>query len=332
MAVWSGDRAVRGEDGLIRFRGRDDAMIKVSGNRLSPTEIEEAALASGAVREVLALGIKDAPSPIVGTRLADHPTWSRVYIERIREAITNGYHVRNIEHVVHGPYGLDRVLLISMIGIVENGHVLRFWGSGRDVTAMREAENALAQHDSQLRALATEITLAEERARRKLAGELHDGPAQNLTGMSLALAAIKRKLTDREQVERIVEIEQVLADTTLQTRTLMLELAPPGLHENGLVDALRWLAECGTELYFFVDSTECVQVAASTGSPVNVFAELGYAGGRAGCRSAAELVEVATAVRASATVKLHGVAGYEGGLPDAPARRSVTPPTVVPSG
>jgi signal transduction histidine kinase len=61
--------------------------------------------------------------------------------------------------------------------------------------------------------------------------------------MSLALAAMKRNLSDREQVERIVEIEQVLADTTLQTRTLMLELAPPGLHENGLVDALRWLAE-----------------------------------------------------------------------------------------
>jgi acyl-CoA ligase (AMP-forming) (exosortase A-associated) len=58
-AVWSGDRAVRGEDGLIRFRGRDDAMIKVSGNRLSPNEIEEAALASGAVREAIALGVKD---------------------------------------------------------------------------------------------------------------------------------------------------------------------------------------------------------------------------------------------------------------------------------
>jgi acyl-CoA ligase (AMP-forming) (exosortase A-associated) len=59
IAVWSGDRAVRGRDGLIRFRGRDDAMIKVSGNRLSPTEIEEAAVASGAVREVVALGVKD---------------------------------------------------------------------------------------------------------------------------------------------------------------------------------------------------------------------------------------------------------------------------------
>jgi signal transduction histidine kinase len=192
---------------------------------------------------MVALGIKDAPSPMVGTRLADHPTWSRVYLERIREAIRNGYQVRNVEHVVHGPYGLDRVLLISMVGIVEDGHVLRFWGTGRDVTAMREAENALAQHDAQLRALATEITLAEERARRKLATELHDGPAQNLTGMSLTLASMKRKLTDKEQLERIAEIEQVLADTTLQTRTLMLELAPPGLHENGLVDALRWLAE-----------------------------------------------------------------------------------------
>ncbi len=58
-AVWSGDRMVKGNDGLIRFRGRDDAMIKVSGNRLSPNEIEEAALASGAVREVLALGVPD---------------------------------------------------------------------------------------------------------------------------------------------------------------------------------------------------------------------------------------------------------------------------------
>ena len=58
-AVWSGDRVVRGEDGLIRFRGRGDAMIKVSGNRLSPNEIEEAALASGAVREALAFGVPD---------------------------------------------------------------------------------------------------------------------------------------------------------------------------------------------------------------------------------------------------------------------------------
>ena len=59
MAVWSGDTVVQGNDGLLRFRGRDDAMIKVSGNRISPTEIEEAALASGAVGDAAAFGVAD---------------------------------------------------------------------------------------------------------------------------------------------------------------------------------------------------------------------------------------------------------------------------------
>jgi len=59
MAVWSGDTVVRDEDGLLRFVGRDDEMIKSSGNRISPTEIEEAAIASGAAVEAVAIGIPD---------------------------------------------------------------------------------------------------------------------------------------------------------------------------------------------------------------------------------------------------------------------------------
>ena len=57
--LWSGDTLVKGSDGLLRFRGRDDAMIKVSGNRISPTEIEEGALASGAVSDAAAFGVAD---------------------------------------------------------------------------------------------------------------------------------------------------------------------------------------------------------------------------------------------------------------------------------
>jgi acyl-CoA synthetase (AMP-forming)/AMP-acid ligase II len=58
-AVWSGDTVVRGEDGLLRFVGRDDEMIKTSGNRVSPNEIEEAAIASGATAEAVAIGVPD---------------------------------------------------------------------------------------------------------------------------------------------------------------------------------------------------------------------------------------------------------------------------------
>ena len=60
IAVWSGDRVKRDADGLLYFVGRRDAMIKSAGNRISPQEIEEAALASGLVAEAVVLGIPDA--------------------------------------------------------------------------------------------------------------------------------------------------------------------------------------------------------------------------------------------------------------------------------
>jgi acyl-CoA ligase (AMP-forming) (exosortase A-associated) len=59
-AVWSGDTVIREAGGLLRFVGRDDAMIKSAGNRISPSEIEEAALAVSGVAEACALGRPDA--------------------------------------------------------------------------------------------------------------------------------------------------------------------------------------------------------------------------------------------------------------------------------
>ncbi|MFC0204814.1 acyl-CoA ligase (AMP-forming), exosortase A system-associated [Novosphingobium soli] len=58
-AVWSGDRVRREAGGLLYFLGRRDAMIKSAGNRISPQEIEEAALATGLVAEAVALGLPD---------------------------------------------------------------------------------------------------------------------------------------------------------------------------------------------------------------------------------------------------------------------------------
>ncbi|MBB3980433.1 acyl-CoA ligase (AMP-forming) (exosortase A-associated) [Sphingobium fontiphilum] len=59
MAVWSGDTVRRDGQGLLYFVGRDDAMIKSAGNRISPTEIEEAAVAVEGVSEAVALGVPD---------------------------------------------------------------------------------------------------------------------------------------------------------------------------------------------------------------------------------------------------------------------------------
>ncbi|HEX8302496.1 acyl-CoA ligase (AMP-forming), exosortase A system-associated [Sphingomonas sp.] len=60
MAVWSGDTVSEDEQSLLRFVGRDDEMIKSAGNRISPSEIEEAVLSGGEVAEAAAFGVADA--------------------------------------------------------------------------------------------------------------------------------------------------------------------------------------------------------------------------------------------------------------------------------
>jgi acyl-CoA ligase (AMP-forming) (exosortase A-associated) len=59
-AVWSGDVVVRDDEGFLYFVGRKDEMIKTSGYRVSPTEIEEAVYDTGMVRNCVALGVDDA--------------------------------------------------------------------------------------------------------------------------------------------------------------------------------------------------------------------------------------------------------------------------------
>lgn len=63
MAVWSGDTVRMDEEGFLYFIGRTDDMIKVSGYRISPTEVEEAIHASGLLAEVAAFGV---PHPSLG--------------------------------------------------------------------------------------------------------------------------------------------------------------------------------------------------------------------------------------------------------------------------
>jgi acyl-CoA synthetase (AMP-forming)/AMP-acid ligase II len=59
LAVWSGDTVVRDEEGFLYFVGRTDEMIKTSGYRVSPMEVEEVAYRTGLVRDAVALGVPD---------------------------------------------------------------------------------------------------------------------------------------------------------------------------------------------------------------------------------------------------------------------------------
>jgi len=66
LAVWSGDLVRRDAEGFLYFVGRNDDMIKTSGYRVSPTEIEEVVYSTGLVRDAVALGVED---PRLGQRI-----------------------------------------------------------------------------------------------------------------------------------------------------------------------------------------------------------------------------------------------------------------------
>lgn len=67
LAVWSGDTVRRDGEGYLYFVGRSDDMIKTSGYRVSPAEVEEVAYASGLVGEAAALGM---PHAVLGQAIA----------------------------------------------------------------------------------------------------------------------------------------------------------------------------------------------------------------------------------------------------------------------
>lgn len=67
IAVWSGDTVRMDEDGFLYFVGRRDEMIKTSGYRVSPTEIEEVLFATALVADAAAVGV---PHPTLGQAIA----------------------------------------------------------------------------------------------------------------------------------------------------------------------------------------------------------------------------------------------------------------------
>ncbi|MBP1775461.1 MAG: sensory transduction histidine kinase, partial [candidate division NC10 bacterium] len=118
---------------------------------------------------------------------------------------------------------------------------------GIDITEWRQAETALkaahaelADRAGRLRTLTTELTLAEQRERRRLADVLHDELQQLLVATRLRAHMLGR--TDDTSVQQgAQEIVALIEEALGQTRSLTGELNPPTLQKGGLLPALQWL-------------------------------------------------------------------------------------------
>jgi len=113
----------------------------------------------------------------------------------------------------------------------------------RNITRQKEAERKLRSYQEQLRSLAAQLSLAEERERRSIASDLHDGIGQALTVAGIKLGALRRMLSDHEAVSSVDQVRQLVEQIMRDTRSLTFDLSPPVLYELGLEAALEWLAE-----------------------------------------------------------------------------------------
>jgi acyl-CoA synthetase (AMP-forming)/AMP-acid ligase II len=126
LAVWSGDTVRMDEDGFLYFVGRRDEMIKTSGYRVSPTEVEEVIYASGMVGDAVAFG---APHPVLGEAIvlvASPPDGGDLDVNRLLQyckAHMPGYmipgHVELLDTLPRNPNGkFDRPQLAGRYKVI----------------------------------------------------------------------------------------------------------------------------------------------------------------------------------------------------------------------
>jgi signal transduction histidine kinase len=91
--------------------------------------------------------------------------------------------------------------------------------------------------------VASELSLTEERERRRLATDLHDHVGQILALAQIKLGAIRESASSTHLVEPMDEVRRLIEQTIQYTRSLTFELSPPILYDLGFEAAVEWLAE-----------------------------------------------------------------------------------------
>ena len=112
----------------------------------------------------------------------------------------------------------------------------------KQLQLMVQAE-VLEEKNVQLRKLASALTLAEQHERHRVARIIHDEVQQELFGVQLGVRGLQREIKEREQlVSRLDEVYRHVGRVVTTLRQLTVDLSPPVLQGEGLVEALRWLA------------------------------------------------------------------------------------------
>jgi signal transduction histidine kinase len=107
----------------------------------------------------------------------------------------------------------------------------------------KRSEQKIREYQTQLRNLASELSIAEERERKQLATQLHDTIVQNLAISKINMGMLKSEMNDTEVQTKIEKIISLVDLSIKQSRNLMNELSPPMLFDLGIAEAIEGLID-----------------------------------------------------------------------------------------
>ena len=117
-------------------------------------------------------------------------------------------------------------------------------GTTEDITKRKLVEQQIMEYQQQLQSLASQLTLTEERERRRIATELHDQVGQTLAFARMRLASAGKATSDAQREAILDDVSQSLRQAIGDTRDLVFDLSSPLMNELGLAAALsEWLEE-----------------------------------------------------------------------------------------
>lgn len=111
-----------------------------------------------------------------------------------------------------------------------------------EIAERSRAEQQIREHQQRLNDMALELTLSEERERRRIAIDLHDTLGQDLTLTRMKLGGLDKTALSSEQQKIVAEIKGTTENAINRVRGLTRLLSPPIMESAGLEAALKWLA------------------------------------------------------------------------------------------
>lgn len=113
----------------------------------------------------------------------------------------------------------------------------------RNITEKKKAEENIQIYQQNLRSMAAELNLTEEKERRRIAINLHDHLSQSLAMAKIKLTGLKKESLSGKISETVKDVNRFITDAIESSRSITYELSPPVLYELGLVHAIQWKLE-----------------------------------------------------------------------------------------